>query len=145
MSQTFEQNKINEENKINADKINCCICYNNREEGSNEEGSNEEGNKGELIECCPNKHILCIECFHKSYERKCECPLCRELMFKPEIMTRVELIAYFTAKLVLKLKREREAEERRLLQEREEEERRLLQEREEKDKILLDYLIMKYF
>jgi hypothetical protein len=134
MSQTFEQNKINEENKINADKINCCICYNNREEGSNEEGSNEEGSKGELIECCPNKHILCIECFHKSYERKCECPLCRELMFKPEIMTRVELIAYFGAKLVLKLKRERE-----------EEERRLLQEREEKDKILLDYLIMKYF
>jgi len=118
MSQTFEENKIN-----------CCICYNNREEGSNEEGS-----KGELIECCPNKHILCIECFHKSYERKCECPLCRELMFKPEIMTRVELIAYFGAKLVLKLKRERE-----------EEERRLLQEREEKDKILLDYLIMKYF
>jgi hypothetical protein len=55
-------------------------------------------------------------------------------MFKPEIMTRVELIAYFGAKLVLKLKRERE-----------EEERRLLQEREEKDKILLDYLIMKYF
>ena len=129
MSQTFEENKIN-----------CCICYNNREEGSNEEGSNEEGSneegsKGELIECCPNKHILCIECFHKSYERKCECPLCRELMFKPEIMTRVELIAYFGAKVVLKLKREREEEERRLLQ----------LSQAEKEKILLDYLIMKYF
>jgi hypothetical protein len=125
MSQKFAENKINEENKIN-----CCICYNN----NSEEGSSEEGNKGELIECCPNKHILCIECFHKSYERKCECPLCRELMFKPEIMTRVELIAYFSAKVVLKLK------------EREEEERRLLQlSQAEKDKILLDYLRMTYF
>ena len=28
MSQTFAENKINaEENKINADKINCCVCY----------------------------------------------------------------------------------------------------------------------
>jgi hypothetical protein len=122
MSQTFAENKIN-----------CCICYNNNSE---EGGSIEEGsNKGKLIECCPNKHILCIECFHKSYERKCECPLCRELMFKPEIMTRVELIAYFSAKLALKLKREREEEERRLLQ----------LSQAEKDKILLDYLRMTYF
>jgi len=56
-------------------------------------------------------------------------------MFKPEIMTRVELIAYFSAKLALKLKREREEEERRLLQ----------LSQAEKDKILLDYLRMTYF
>jgi hypothetical protein len=123
MSQKFAENKINEENKIN-----CCVCYNSEDE-------NKEGNNGKLIECCINKHILCVECFHKSYEIKCECPLCRELMFKPEIMTRVELIAYFSAKLVLKLKREREEEERRLLQ----------LSQAEKDKILLDYLRMTYF
>ena len=100
MSQTFAENKINaEENKIQC----CCICY---------DDNSEEGNKGKFIECCPNKHILCIECFHKSYERKCECPLCRELMYRPEIMTDVESFAYFGAKLALKQKREREEQQR---------------------------------
>ena len=98
MSQTFAENNNSEENEIK-----CCICY---------DDNSEEGNKGKLIECCPNKHILCIECFHKSYERKCECPLCRELMFRPEIMTDVEAFAYYGAKLALKQKREREEQQR---------------------------------
>ena len=103
MSQTFSENKINAE----ENKINCCVCYNNSED------EDEEGKKCELIECCPNKHILCVECFHKSYERKCECPICRELfMFKPEIMTHKELIEYFTAKALLELRREREEQQR---------------------------------
>ena len=99
MFQTFAENKIDAE----ENKIQCCICY---------DDNSEEGNKGKFIECCPNKHILCIECFHKSYERKCECPLCRELMYRPEIMTDVESFAYFGAKLALKQKREREEQQR---------------------------------
>ena len=99
MSQTFAENKIDAE----GNEIKCCVCY---------DDNSEECNKGKLIECCPNKHILCIECFHKSYERKCECPLCRELMFRPEIMTDVESFAYFGTKLALKQKREREEQQR---------------------------------
>ena len=96
MSQTFAENE---------NKNECCICYNDNSEG------NEEG---KLIECCPNKHILCVECFHKSYERKCECPLCRELMYKPEIMTDVESLAYFGAKVALNDRREREEQQRQI-------------------------------
>jgi hypothetical protein len=107
MSQTFAENKINAE----ENEIKCCICY---------DDNSEEGNKGKLIECCPNKHILCIECFHKSYERKCECPLCCELMFRPEIMTDVESFAYYGAKLALKQK-EREEERLRAVAERQRE------------------------
>ena len=99
MSQTSSENKINAE----ENKINCCICY---------DDNSEEGNKGKLIECCSNKHILCIECFHKSYERKCECPLCRELMFRPEIMSDDESLAYYSAKRALKQKKEREEQQR---------------------------------
>ena len=77
MSQTFAENKIN----VEENKINCCVCY--------DDDNSEEGKKGKLIECCPNKHILCIECFHKSYERKCECPLCRELMYKHEKLLKI--------------------------------------------------------
>ena len=107
MSQTFAENKINaEENKINADKINCCVCYNNSEDEL------EEGKKCKLIECCTNKHILCVECFHETYKRKGECPICRDLMYRPEIMTDVESFAYFGAKLALKQKREREEQQR---------------------------------
>ena len=90
MSQTFAENE---------NKNECCICYNDNSEG------NEEG---KLIECCRNKHILCVECFHKSYERKCECPLCRELMFNPEIMTDVESFAYYGAKVAINARRARE-------------------------------------
>jgi hypothetical protein len=100
MSQTFAENKIDAE----ENKIQCCICY----DDNSEEGSN----KGKLIECCSNKHILCIECFHKSYERKCECPLCRELMFRPEIMSDDESLAYYSAKRALKQKKEREEQQR---------------------------------
>ena len=99
MSQTFAENKIDAEENKNE----CCICYND---------NSEESNEGKLIECCPNKHILCVGCFHKSYERKSVCPLCRELMFRPEIMTDVELFAYYGAKLALKQKREREEQQR---------------------------------
>ena len=102
MSQTFAENKIN--NDAEGTKNECCICYNN--------DNSEEGNEGKLIECCSNKHILCIGCFHKSYERKCECPLCRELMYRPEIMSDVELYAYFSAKVALNNRREREAQQR---------------------------------
>ena len=90
MFQTFAEN---EDKNINE----CCICY------------SEEGNK--LIECCPNKHLLCVKCFHESYKRNCECPLCRDLMYRPEIMTNDEDIAYYNAKvakLELKYKKERE-------------------------------------
>jgi len=97
MSQTYKQN-----NDAEGDKIECCICYND---------NSEESNEGKLIECCPNKHILCVGCFHKSYERKCECPLCRELMFRPRIMTDVEMFAYYGAKLQ-KEERERVIAER---------------------------------
>ena len=92
MSQTYKQN-----NDAKYDKNECCICY------------SEEGNK--LIECCPNKHLLCVKCFHESYKRNCECPLCRDLMYRPEIMTNDEDIAYYNAKvakLELKYKKERE-------------------------------------
>ena len=129
MSQTFAENKINaEENKIQC----CCICY---------DDNSEEGNKGKFIECCPNKHILCIECFHKSYERKCECPLCRELMYRPEIMTDVESFAYFGAKLALKQKREREEQQRQFRlaeaerQRQAEERRRLEAERQRQEEL----------
>ena len=98
MSQTYKQN-----NDAEGDKIECCICYND---------NSEEGNEGKLIECCSNKHILCVGCFHKSYERKCECPLCRELMYRPEIMSDVELCAYFSAKVALNNRREREEQQR---------------------------------
>ena len=91
MSQTFEENKIN-----------CCVCYNNSEDEV------EEGKKCKLIECCPNKHILCVECFHKTYERKCECPICSELMYREEIMTDDESLAYFEAKVARRQKRERD-------------------------------------
>jgi type II secretory pathway pseudopilin PulG len=101
MSQTFAINKNENENQ---NEIKCCVCY--------DDDNSEEGNKGKLIECCPNKHVLCIECFHKSYERKCECPLCRELMYKPEIMTDNESLAYFVAKVALNQKREREEQQR---------------------------------
>ena len=90
MFQTFAEN---EDKNINE----CCICY------------SEEGNK--LIECCPNKHLLCVKCFHESYKRNCECPLCCDLMYRPEIMTNDEDIAYYNAKvakLELKYKKERE-------------------------------------
>ena len=102
MSQTSTENKINAE----ENKINCCVCYNNSEDEV------EEGKKCKLIECCPNKHILCVECFHKSYERKCECPICRELMYRPEIMTDVESHSYFSAKVALNNRREREEQQR---------------------------------
>ena len=49
MSQTFAENKIDAE----GNEIKCCVCY---------DDNSEECNKGKLIECCPNKHILCIEC-----------------------------------------------------------------------------------
>jgi hypothetical protein len=101
MSQTFAENKIDAED----DKNKCCICYND---------DSEEGNEGKLIECCSNKHILCIGCFHKSYERKCECPLCRELMFRPEIMTDVESFAYYGAKVAFNNRREREEQQRQI-------------------------------
>ena len=101
MSQTFVENKIDAE----GDKNECCICYND---------DSEEGNEGKLIECCPNKHILCVGCFHKSYERKCECPLCRELMYRPEIMTDVEAFAYFGAKVALNDRRAREEQQRQI-------------------------------
>ena len=96
MSQTFAENN-------NENKNECCVCYN--------DNSEEEG---KLIECCTNKHILCVGCFHKSYERKCECPLCRELMYRPEIMTDVELYAYFGAKLALNDRRAREEQQRQI-------------------------------
>jgi len=99
MSQTFAENN-------NENKNECCICYNDNSEESNEEGK--------LIECCPNKHILCVGCFHKSYERKCECPLCRELMFRPEIMTDVEAFAYYRDKLALNDRRAREEQQRQI-------------------------------
>ena len=102
MSQTSTENKINAE----ENKINCCVCYNNSEDEV------EEGKKCKLIECCPNKHILCVECFHKSYEIKCECPICRELMFRPEIMTDDESLAYFEAKVARRQKRERDEQQR---------------------------------
>ena len=108
MSQTFVENKIDAE----GDKNECCICYND---------DSEEGNEGKLIECCPNKHILCVGCFHKSYERKCECPLCRELMYRPEIMTDVEAFAYFGAKVALNDRRAREAERIQRIQRRNDE------------------------
>jgi len=98
MSQTFSENN-------NENKNECCICYND---------DSEEGNEGKLIECCPNKHILCVGCFHKSYERKCECPLCRELMYRPEIMTDVEAFAYFGAKVALNDRRAREEQQRQI-------------------------------
>ena len=98
MSQTFAENN-------NENKNECCICYND---------NSEEGNEGKLIECCPNKHILCVGCFHKSYERKCECPLCRELMYRPEIMTDVEAFAYFGAKVALNDRRAREEQQRQI-------------------------------
>ena len=100
MSQTYKQN-----NDAEGDKNECCICYND---------NSEESNEGKLIECCPNKHILCVGCFHKSYERKCECPLCRELMYRPEIMSDVELYAYFSAKVALNNRREREEQQRQI-------------------------------
>jgi len=102
MSQTFAENKIDAEENKNE----CCICYNN--------DNSEEGNEGKLIECCPNKHLLCVKCFHESYKRNCECPLCRELMFRPEIMTDVESFAYYGTKLALKQKREREEQQRQI-------------------------------
>ena len=98
MSQTYKQT-----NDAEGDKNECCICYND---------NSEESNEGKLIECCPNKHILCVGCFHKSYERKCECPLCRELMFNPEIMTDVEAFAYYGAKVALNDRRAREEQQR---------------------------------
>ena len=128
MFQTFAENKIDAE----ENKIQCCICY---------DDNSEEGNKGKFIECCPNKHILCIECFHKSYERKCECPLCRELMYRPEIMTDVESFAYFGAKLALKQKREREEQQRQFRlaeaerQRQAEERRRLEAERQRQEEL----------
>ena len=100
MSQTYKQN-----NDAEGDKIECCICYND---------NSEESNEGKLIECCLNKHILCVGCFHKSYERKCECPLCRELMFIPEIMTDVEAFAYYGAKVALNDRRAREEQQRQI-------------------------------
>ena len=100
MSQTYKQNNDSE-----GDKNECCICYND---------NSEESNEGKLIECCSNKHILCVGCFHKSYERKCECPLCRELMYRPEIMSDVELYAYFSAKVALNNRREREEQQRQI-------------------------------
>ena len=100
MSQTYKQN-----NDAEGDKNECCICYND---------NSEESNEGKLIECCSNKHILCVGCFHKSYERKCECPLCRELMYRPEIMSDVELYAYFSAKVALNNRREREEQQRQI-------------------------------
>lgn len=100
MSQTYKQNNDSED-----DKNECCICYND---------NSEESNEGKLIECCPNKHILCVGCFHKSYEIKCECPLCRELMYIPEIMTDVEAFAYFGAKVELNDRREREEQQRQI-------------------------------
>jgi hypothetical protein len=99
MSQIFAENN-------NENKNECCVCYNDNSEESNEEGK--------LIECCPNKHILCVGCFHKSYERKCECPLCRELMFRPEIMTDVEAFAYYGAKVALNDRRAREEQQRQI-------------------------------
>ena len=123
MSQTFSENKINAE----ENKINCCVCYNNSEDEV------EEGKKCKLIECCPNKHILCVECFHKSYEIKCECPICRELMFRPEIMTDVELIEYFGAKAVLELTREREKQQRQFRIADEAERQRLEAERQRQE------------
>ena len=121
MSQTFVENKIDAE----GDKNECCICYND---------DSEEGNEGKLIECCPNKHILCVGCFHKSYERKCECPLCRELMYRPEIMTDVESFAYFGAKVALNDRRAREEQQRQFRlaeaeRQRQAEERRRAEER----------------
>jgi len=98
MSQTFAENKINAE----ENEIKCCICYDDNSE------------EGKLMKCCPNKHILCIDCFHKSYEIKCECPLCRELMFIPEIMTDVEAFAYYGAKVALNNRREREEQQRQI-------------------------------
>ena len=115
MSQTYKQNIDAEENKNE-----CCICYND---------DSEEGNEGKLIECCPNKHILCVGCFHKSYERKCECPLCRELMYRPEIMTDVEAFAYYDAKVALNNRRERE-EQQRQIRLAEEERQRAIAERQ---------------
>lgn len=94
MSQIFAENN-------NENKNECCVCYNNSEEGK-------------LIECCPNKHILCVGCFHKSYERKCECPLCRELMYNAEIMTDVESFAYYGAKVALNDRRAREEQQRQI-------------------------------
>ena len=101
MSQTFAEKN----NDAEGDKIECCICYND---------NSEECNEGKLIECCTNKHILCVGCFHKSYERKCECPLCRELMYRPEIMTDVEAFAYFGAKVALNDRRAREEQQRQI-------------------------------
>jgi len=103
MSQTFAENKINAEGTENKNE--CCICYND---------NSEESNEGKLIECCSNKHILCVGCFHKSYERKCDCPLCRELMYRPEIMSDVESYAYFSAKVALNNRREREEQQRQI-------------------------------
>ena len=103
MSQTFAEKNNN--NDVECDKNECCICYND---------DSEEGNEGKLIECCPNKHILCVGCFHKSYKRKCECPLCRELMYRPEIMTDVEAFAYFGAKVALNDRRAREEQQRQI-------------------------------
>ena len=100
MSQTFAENN----NDAEENKNECCICYND---------DSEEGNEGKLIECCPNKHLLCVKCFHESYKRNCECPLCCELMFRPEIMTDVESFAYYGAKLALKQK-EREEQQRQI-------------------------------
>ena len=125
MSQTYKQNIDAEENKNE-----CCICYND---------DSEEGNK--LIECCPNKHILCVGCFHKSYERKCECPLCRELMYRPEIMTDVEAFVYFGAKVALNDRRAREEQQRQIRlaeverQRQAEERRRLEAERQRQEEL----------
>ena len=103
MFQTFAENKINNDAKTKGteNKNECCICYND---------NSEESNEGKLIECCPNKHLLCIKCFLESYKINCECPLCRDLMYRPEIMTNDEDIAYYNAKvakLELKYKKEK--------------------------------------